>query len=139
MDGCLIGVVIFFVLAIIGGISQANQQASARTAYNASLARLAKDPSNAELRRQTLNLGRVYSNLTRNNKGVTVYDEVALMNDINAACAAANSVPLQQQQAESLPITPIQERLSTLANLKEQGLISDEEYNVKRQQILSEV
>ena len=37
----------------------------------------------------TLSLGRAYSNPTRDKKGVSLFDEVALSNDIGAACAAA--------------------------------------------------
>src|SRR5713101_238931 len=57
--------------------------------YQDSLSKLKAVPANADLRQKTLHLGRIYSNLTRKKKGVTLFDEVALMNDINAACAGA--------------------------------------------------
>src|SRR5688572_3888506 len=57
----------------------------AHAAYQDALAKLKLDPSNAELKQHTLALGRYYSTLTRKQNAVTVYDELILMNDINAA------------------------------------------------------
>src|SRR5215217_2106412 len=84
-------VVLFVAIAVIVAYQWVQQQnvKAARDAYRSSLSRLKKNPTNAELRGQTLELGRKYSNLTRNRKGVTIFDEVALKNDIDAACAGA--------------------------------------------------
>ena len=71
----------------------------ARTAYESSLELLRENPTDPELRSKTLELGRHYSNLTRNRLGVTTYDELALKNDIDAACAAAISMVNMQPQA----------------------------------------
>ena len=65
--------------------------AQAWNAYQRSLSQLKSDSTNPDLKQQTLQLGRVCSNLSRNKRGVTVFDEVALMNDINAACAHASA------------------------------------------------
>ncbi len=112
-------------------------KAEALRAYRRSLARLKEDPGNPDLRQQTLALGRHYSNLIRNKKGHSVFDEVALMNDINAACAGAGS-----QTRTSLPESAegdIEQRLERLAGLKKRGLIDDHEYTTRRKEILESI
>ena len=140
--GCCAGVIIILVLVIVASVASANSkakaQAQAKASYEHSLTELKSDPGNADLRQRTLQLGRGYSSLTRNKKGVTVFDEVALMNDINAACAGASSVSNPEPAAPS-PKGSIEERLSRLAELKVQGLIDEDEYKVRRQRILDEI
>lgn len=122
-----------FVIAIIAGvfisIEQQKQLAAGLKAYQESLERLKGDPNNPELRQLALQLGRVYSNLTRDKKGVTVYDEVALKNDIDAACAGVVSVQNRS----------IEDRLAKLQQLHAAGHISDDEYHRRRQSILEDV
>src|SRR6476620_8560685 len=137
-----LGCAIFLILMVIVVIAAANaakaaQQAKekARVAYKESLAQLKLDPSNPSLRQETWRLGREYSNLTRDKQGVTVFDEVALSNDINAACAGA-TVP---RPAPASLAGSIEERLQKLSSLKAQGLLSDAEYEESRRRILSEV
>lgn len=140
--GCCVGIVFIVVLVMVASVASANSkaktQAQAKASYERSLTELKSDPVNANLRQRTLQLGRAYSNLTRNKKGVTVFDEVALMNDIDAACAGATS-----PSKTEAPIPPskgsIEERLSRLAELKVQGLIDEQEYNLRRQRILDEI
>ncbi len=138
--GGFIGFVLIIGLIIFAVVSSANKQAKelaqAKAAYRSSLARLKSNPTSADLRQKTLELGRAYSNLTRKRKGVTVFDEVALMNDINAACAGA-TVVAQADRSPSKP--PIEERLARLSDLKFKGLIDEQEYNSRRQKILDEV
>ena len=137
---CFIGLIIFVGLIIAALISSANRQAKelaqAKAAYQDSLVKLKTNPTNADLRQRTLELGRAYSNLTRNKSGVTVFDEVALMNDINAACAGA-AVVSQPRAVKSTPT--IEERLTKLSELKSKGLIDEQEYISRRQKILDEV
>ena len=122
-----------FILAVVGGVLAAiNQQkelAAALQAYQACLEQLKGEPNNPELRQRALQLGRVYSNLTRQKKGVTIYDEVALKNDIDAACAGAVSV-----QSRS-----VEERLAKLQQLLAAGHVTDDEYRRRRQAILDDV
>ena len=147
-------IIVVFVIAIAWGIFVANVKEKSRVAYQQCLARLKQDPTNANLRQQTLQLGRNYSALTRNGKGVALFDEVALMNDINAATAgAANIVNQQYQQPQyaqpqyqqpqqavmTAPQPTIEDRLARLDQLKGQGVITEDEYISKRQQILSEI
>jgi hypothetical protein len=147
---CCGGIVIFLVVTIVLAIKYGNEQTKrqneirdaaikrlnqARDAYFDSLRKLKANPTSADLRQTTLQLGRTYSNLTRNQQGVTIYDEVALSNDINAACAgAATLVNTQQPQLQT-----IESRLQKLAELKSKGLIDEQEYAARRTKILDEV
>ena len=76
-------VVVVIAIAIAAGKEQA--KAKAKKDYQESLQRLKRDPNDPDLREKTLELGRYYSNLIRDSKGHSLFDEVALMNDINAA------------------------------------------------------
>ncbi len=60
---------------------QGNAINAAREAYLKSLEELKGDPANASLKQRTLALGRSCSNLTRDQKGQTPFDEVALITD----------------------------------------------------------
>ena len=118
--------------------NQAKRYTNAKNSYFENLARLKKDPSNPELRQQTLGKGREFCAITREcqgqNKVVTIYDEVALMNDINAACAASTTISSKGENSLT-----IEGRLAKLAELKDQNLISESEYNQRRQKILDEI
>lgn len=134
---CL-GIVIIIIIALVVSSNQKNAAlAQARTAYQGSLSRLKSNPTNADLRQSTLALGRVYSNLTRKKRGVTLFDEVALMNDINAACAGATFVSHNNARASATP--SIEERLARLAELRSKDLIDEQEYSARRQKIIDEV
>lgn len=138
-----VGCLIFFILIVllvaiaVANAAKATQQAKdkAHGAYRESLAQLKLDPSNPNLRQETLRLGREYSNLTRDKKGVTVFDEVALSNDINAACAGAAA----PRPAPAPATGSIEERLQKLSSLKAQGLVSEAEYEESRRRILAEM
>jgi len=67
------------------------------------------------------------------------------MNDINAACAAAMHVA-PSRQATATPATgarmsgsETEQRLVNLANLQAKGLISDSEFQNRRNAILNEI
>ena len=111
--------------------------AEAEINYQNTLQNLKKDPTNANLKGVTLELGRIYSNLTRNETGVTIFDEIALMNDINAACAGAVVLPNPNHSITSHQT--IEQRLNSLKELREKGIIEETEYNSKRQKILDEI
>jgi hypothetical protein len=135
MEGTGCGVLVLVLLAVIVVffINQASQRARARSSYEESLSQLKADPANPDLRGETLRLGRVYSNLTRNGKGVTIFDEVALSNDINAACARASGIRVSAQ------LPSVETRLEHLATLRHKGLIDDAEYAERRREILKQV
>ena len=74
------------------------------------------------------------SEAARETKSPTVYDEMAIMNDINAACAAVATEGPSTHATE-----PIEDRLTKLTSLKESELISEDEYRDRREAILLEV
>ena len=55
------------------------------------------------------------------------------MNDINAACAAASISGLSHGVSSS---STIQEKISTLTSLYEQGVIDEAEFQQRKKQIL---
>lgn len=129
-----------FVWAVYAGGEKERRLREAEEAYRNSLAKLKTQPTNPDLKQATLALGRAYSNLTRDSKGVSLFDEVALSNDISAACAAAmvQQIAHAHVPAPSSAATP-EFRLTRLADLKSRGLISDDEYSAERRRILSEI
>lgn len=134
----VIALIAFFGFAFYSGIAQAKAKEAAKQAYLEALSALKSDPHDADNKQRTLALGRAYSNLTRDKKGNTLFDEVALMNDINAACAAAGS-NLKPQSVTLTSGNTIGERLSTLSQLKDRGLIDDSEYEKRRAEILQSI
>ena len=134
----LIAIIVLVIgIAIYSGIQKGNAINAAKKAYLHSLAELKRAPTNPEIKQHTLALGRTYSNLTRDKKGNTLFDEVALMNDINAACAAA-AVISSTANTPSLIVTA-EDRLRTLADLKAKGLIDEAEFSKRRSEILSSI
>jgi hypothetical protein len=139
----LIGVV---VISFLVGLGKNQAAAEAKKAYEASLANLKSDPTNAGLRQATLELGRKYSNLTRNGKGVALFDEVALMNDLNAAAGGTMAIaqPTRPVVVSGVAATTpgagsVEARLEQLSRLKEKRLIDDAEFQERRASILSDL
>jgi hypothetical protein len=123
-------------IVIYNGMQRAKALEAARQSYRQSLSELKNAPTNADLKQRTLALGRAYSNLTRDKKGHTVFDEVALMNDINAACAAANGRAADPHTSGK---ESVEARLRTLVDLKEKGLIDASEYERRKAEILASI
>jgi hypothetical protein len=113
----------------------------ARQAYLDSLEKLKRDPRSPDLRDRTLALGREYAakaTLCLQNaiSGAANFDEVALMNDINAACARAD---VKAGADDGKAKLPVEERLAKLQELRAKQLITEQEYQSRRAQILQEV
>jgi hypothetical protein len=119
--------------------NEAKKYAEVKNGYFDTLSKLKNDPNNPELKQETLKKGREFSALSREyqgqNKTVTVYDEMALMNDINAACAGAMNVSAK----EGINNQTVEERLAKLSKLKQNNLISEQEYSEKRKKVLDEI
>jgi hypothetical protein len=125
---------LFFLvpLVIVGFLMllQYTARSQAKEDYLASLEKLKRDPQNPDLREQTLTLGRKYAK-----HGVYGFDELALMNDISAACArAASKVASAEEKKPS-----VEERLTKLDELRSRQMVSELEYQSRRQQILNEL
>jgi hypothetical protein len=131
--------ILFIIIAIAIAISIAKEttQKKAKDAYQVSLSQLKKDPANSNLRQKTLSLGRTYSNLMRDKKGITIFDEMALMNDINAACAATSQMTASYSQATNQ--ASIEERLTQLQNLREKGLINEDDFARRKREIMDQL
>jgi hypothetical protein len=140
-------IVVIIAIAIIIGNSTRNQRAQAVQKpwrdYQNSLVYLKAHPTDSEVRQGTLEYGRRYSNVTRNSKGVTIFDEVALMNDINAACGGTTAItekaPAISEVKSPSQSQTIEVRLGKLAELRNSALITEREYDSRRQKILDEI
>jgi hypothetical protein len=126
------------VVVVMALINRQGQKAiqDAHATYQEALHMLKAAPASADLWQRALSLGRVYSNLTRNKKGVTVYDEMALMNDLNAASAGA---PAAATSAPMRHIASVEERVKLLNKLRTNGLITDREFESRRRKILDDL
>ncbi len=147
--GEFIGIMVLLLVAFLGYMAwdaaQYRQELeAAREAYFAALADLKADPINSELRERALWLGRKYSAVTRKKQGsgVTVYDEVAISNDIGAACAAAAGRSPKVPKGRAAVVegdASVEARLQKVESLRERGLITEEEYLARRERILDEL
>lgn len=102
--------------------------------YRSALERLKASPRDPALRTKALELGRLHASWGRHLQGapgVSTFDEVALANDIEAACAAA--------AAPATEFAPVEARLERLKALFERGLITEVEHRQRRQEILAEI
>lgn len=136
----LVVAIVFLIVAVRKATRKAKEE------YDASLTRLRLDPNNAILREQTLRLGRVYADKTRNGQGVALFDEMAIKNDIDAATAGAARVTNHSQPPDvpSYPVTSmsrpgIEVRLEKLDDLYSKGLISADDHQRRKQAILDEI
>ncbi|MDQ3634388.1 MAG: SHOCT domain-containing protein [Acidobacteriota bacterium] len=156
MNDILGSVLIFILLVVLGFFLNRHQQneiknrkdkiknrketlVKAQKAYKTELSKLKSNSNNADLKENVLRLGREYSGYTRKFQGIdgiSVVDEVAIMNDINAACA--NFVSFQDKSHQSVENT-IEQRLKNLSELKAKNLINEQEFNERRDKILNEI
>ena len=117
-----------WILLNYGRMRQEGQRRRATLiAYQTALGNLKADPTNADLKQRALALGRAYARLTREQKAVTIFDEMALSNDISAATAGAGRT------------LSAEDRLQALDTLRAKGLVSDAEYTQKRQKLIDEM
>lgn len=147
MNGTSLGCLVLVVLLVVGIgailVNSAKRQddekkrlQAAFDAYQSALFRLKKDPTNADLKQHTLQVGRSYAEFSRhqqNQRGVTIFDEMALSNDISAATAGASAAPA------AAPRESVESRLQQLESLRTKGLISATEYDEKRKRLIAEM
>lgn len=103
--------------------------------YRAALAKLKKEPTSATLKESALALGREYASYARKSS-VTVFDELALGNDLSAATAGAFAAAVTAAPA---PTSSVEERLRQLEGLRQKGLITDAEYATRRTALINSV
>lgn len=144
MDGtmtlCLVVIVFLIVVIVVMSITDAARRKelqAAYTAYRVALTALRAKPTSSNLRTAALDAGRAYANLSRERKGATIFDEVALKNDLDAATAGAATYA-----AAAIPVpaaASVADRLRQLDKLKVDGLITEAEYATRREKILGDV
>lgn len=107
---------------------------AAQRKYQKALERLKEMPNNSEQRQATLLAGRQYARLIRESGSETLFDEVALLNDMNAVAgqqvAPGGSEP---------PAMSYEERLARLQKLAAEGHLTKEEYVEARKRLLHEL
>jgi hypothetical protein len=110
--------------------------------YQQALAALKSNPTNPDLHTHALQMGREYAESTRAEGVVTLFDETALANDIRAVTANAAQVSAIGDTSWANPTTAtasLDERIAKLLKLKAAGLLSDAEFEQKRQALIDEV
>lgn len=129
--GPLIVSILLLLLVLFVKITR-RAKAKVRKAYENCLEQLKRDPNNPELRETTLRIGRCYSNIMRDLKGHTIFDEMALMNDINAACARATvgQNTVSKVEVTNIPLdgTSVAQDIERLGQLFIAGIITAEEF-----------
>ena len=119
----------------------------AERSYKTHLAMLEQDPSNPQTKKETLELGREYSEISRKHAAwleqrgsevgasISIFDEMTLSNDLAAACAGAStSVDKTTTETRS-----VKQRIAELDELLESGIISRSEYDEKRKKVLDDI
>ncbi len=133
IGGCLVlagaAVTAIVLVVVFARRHRRLELASAKRAFEDCLAQLRKDPRNADLKRETVQLGQCYSRLSIGRDGRPAFDEAAL----NKAVAAACPPELYPSPVED----SLEARLEQLARYRQRGLITEQEYKQKRAELLA--
>ncbi|HYC77368.1 MAG TPA: SHOCT domain-containing protein [Planctomycetota bacterium] len=128
------------------GFSIAGRMERAESIYREALEALRRRPHDAALRTRALDLGRRAWRLSRPYGARPGFDEVALMNDINAACAAqtpgvgvVGAPSAAPPPSHVRPRGSVEDRLRDLRRLVDSRLITEADYEARKQEILREV
>lgn len=113
---CIGIVILILVVSLFALVGSVVSKETARKKYAESLELLRAEPTSPRLRQESLALGRRYSRLTRNGQGVSLYDEMAIKNDIDAACAGAIREAEQAVGQGSSPHCSLADRLKNSKN-----------------------
>ncbi len=142
--GLVLIVIASFIVPLFKWWVVNNHLVKARSKYFDALEKLRQMPNNTSLKQHTFTLGQNYvnltqeiidSNVTQKVKGFIPYDELTLMSDINDVCEGGKDT----SDKEITNTQIIEERLAKLSELKEKNLISEQEYEQRRQKILDEI
>jgi hypothetical protein len=125
------GLIVFVIWGMAQGRAAARKELEQAYAnYQWALDALKKDPTDPNKKQKALEVGRAYSTLTREQKLITIFDEIALGNDISAATAGATKATAG---------ISVEQRIRALEDLRTKGLISDTKYIQKRQKLVDEM
>lgn len=112
-----------------------------KLAYNVCIQFLKDHPNDPNIRQVTLEIGITYSNAIRDGKGVTIFDEMALNNDINAATGhstlGTNDIgKVEVTNSNALSNSSIADEIKKLAELLVDDIITAEEFARGKEQFL---
>jgi hypothetical protein len=113
-----------------------------RDAYAEILSLLQRYPKIPLLHTMALDFGRFSYAVGRPNQQLTIYDENAIANDIRAVAGAsysATSEPEMRTPAQATPTNTIAYRLKALTELRDAGVITEEEYAAQRKAIVESI
>jgi hypothetical protein len=99
-------VIVFVILVVVGTFVTNSDLEKAKLAYEQALEHLDAHPSNVQLRKAALEKGRAYAERARataGDKGVAVFDEVALSNDLAARTGVPANEPSTGEGVVSSP------------------------------------
>ena len=105
----------------------ARLQQKQKRAYQNAVQKLKKDPNNPDLRANALQLGRLYSESIKGQTGAEQFNEVTMMNDINAACAGA-VVKVEVTNAFAVSGKSVAQEIEKLGQLFLAGVVTAEEF-----------
>lgn len=148
----LVFVVLAVGLAVVFAFADQYRLVQTRQNYKAALAALSADPDNNTKATAALQAGRAYARAVRahsGNKGIGLFDEVALQNDLAARRGnRATTPPSSALSPLSVPSTSTgasagsssaadrTEQLLKLAELHEKGLLSKDEFEREKRRLL---
>jgi hypothetical protein len=125
----VVAVILLFAIVFVAGLGQVKK------AYNFSLDRVVEQPDNTDLQEKAVELGRQYAKRLRSVGLSWVFNERALMNEIRAALTEGESkLPGDTASAR----TSVKQRLAKLEGLRKKGVVTDAEYQRRRQEVLKD-
>jgi hypothetical protein len=142
---CLSPILVLVAIAVVVLIVTTNQARvqdrkvkAAWEKYWYALEELRESPDSSQEREATLHAGREFARLVREGGSETVFDEVALMNDINAI-AGQQVFARSTERGQRADDLSIEERLVRLRKLAEAGQVTKEEYLERRKRVLDQL
>ena len=117
-------IIVIIIIAVVINVSNSNKRESLKSEYENALE--GTDKTNA------LEAGRAYYRFLRKDKKLTIYDEQAITNDLNTMESEVMMNNSKQSSVSSV------DKLEKLAQLKAQGVLTEEEFNQQKAKILNE-
>jgi hypothetical protein len=140
--GVVILIVAILFMMLKSNADKAARVNTARAAYQKELQKLRDAPFDTKQRERVLAAGREYIEAAIAAGKSTLFTEVTMLNDLNAITGESLS-PKPKDSTTTLPDpkpeNDIANRLKKLENLREQQLISEDEYEKRRSAILDQL
>lgn len=138
------GLIIIPLIILVNKFTSKNydRQNKLKQEYEDFKYKLSQNPQNQELRQLTLQKARDYYSSLRNDGRLTIYDEQAIQNDLSLIINSSNNSYTQQSNDNSIENKDNSDslaKLEKLKHLKDKGLITEADYEAKKQKILDEL